>query len=57
MPPTMQDIANAEQGTQTFGGATASPTGSLTVSGGSLVDQMNLISANATARKSVCTLN
>jgi len=57
MPPTMQDIANAEQGAQTFGGATASPTGSLTVSGGSLVDQMNLISANATARKSVCTLN
>jgi len=57
MPPTMQDIANAEQGTQTFGGATASPTGSLTVSGGSLVDQMNLISANATARKSVCILN
>ena len=57
MPPTMQDITGAQQEAQVSGGAIASPAGSLTVSGGSLVDQMNLISANATARKSVCTLN
>ncbi len=56
MSPTSLDLANAEQDAQAFGTASASPSGSLTVSGGSLVDQMNLISTNAQALKaSVCT--
>ncbi len=56
MPPTNADVTSAVQNAQTTAiGATATPTGSLTVSGGSTVDQMNLISANATAlRASVC---
>lgn len=57
MPPTMQDAALAQQSAQAFGNATASPAGSLSVAAGSsLVDQMNLLSTNATALKaSVCT--
>ena len=54
MSPTSADVANAQQNAQAFGAATANPDGSLTVSGGSLVDQMNLISANANALKTVC---
>lgn len=48
MPPSSNDLTNALQESQTLGGATANPDGSLTVSGGSMVDRMNLISANAT---------
>ncbi|MHB8660459.1 MAG: hypothetical protein ACYC75_00750 [Minisyncoccota bacterium] len=54
MPPSATDLATAQQNAQTFGGATANPGGSLTVSGGSLIDQMNLINTNATALRSVC---
>lgn len=49
MPPSSTDLTSALQESQTLGGATASPEGSLTVSGGSMVDRMNLIRANATA--------
>ncbi len=58
MPPTPQDVARAQQNAQAFGNATASPAGSLSIVAGSssTVDQMNLLSANATALKtSVCT--
>lgn len=56
MPPSSVDVAGTQQNAQVFNGAQASPTGSLNVSGGSIVDQMNLIGANATALKaSVCT--
>lgn len=47
MPPSSTDLTNALQDSQTLGGATASPDGSLTVSGGSTVDRMNLLRANA----------
>jgi hypothetical protein len=56
LPPSSTDVTNALQDAQVSGdgvGATADPAGSLTVSGGSLVDRMNLIRANATTM--VCT--
>ena len=56
MPPTGTDVANAMQNAQSFGMASANPTGSLNVSGSSLVDQMNLLSTNATALKASCTV-
>ncbi|NNM83638.1 hypothetical protein HKL94_00245 [Candidatus Parcubacteria bacterium] len=50
MPPTVTDVTNAVQDAQaTAAGATAAPAGSLMVSGGSTVDQMNLIGTNAAA--------
>lgn len=55
MPPSAENVANAQQDAQVFGTAAASPSGSLAVSGGSLVDQMNLINTNATALRAVCT--
>ena len=59
MPPTAEDVATLQQESQSFGtyGAQATPEGSLTVSASpSVIDQMNLISANAQALKtSVCT--
>jgi len=56
MSPTMSDVVFAQTNASASGVSTANPSGSLTVSGGSLVSQMNLISANATALKtSVCT--
>ena len=55
MPPTAEDVANVQQDVQVFGGATASPSGSLVVSGGSLIDRMSLINTNATALRAVCT--
>lgn len=54
MPPTATDVANAQQEAQAFGTASANPSGSLSVSGSSLLDQMNLLSANAQALKSSC---
>ncbi|MEK7604762.1 MAG: hypothetical protein AAB442_03135 [Patescibacteria group bacterium] len=63
MAPTNSDAANAEQdaivtdsppGSVSGIGAQASPPGSLNVSGGSLVDQMNLIGTNANALKAAC---
>jgi hypothetical protein len=60
MPPTGTDAANAQQDAQAYNttvgnGATSSPLDSLSVSGSTLVDQMNLISANAsTLQTTVC---
>ena len=56
MPPSGSDIAAALQQSEVFGTASATPSGSLNVTGDSLVDQMNLISANATTLKTtVCS--
>lgn len=56
IPPTMLDVAQSQREILTSPLATASPAGSLNVSGGSLVDQMNLVSGNAAGlRSSVCT--
>ncbi len=57
MAPTMDDLGQAQQEAQTYGayGTTASPAGSLTVTGGSLIDQMSLIATNAqTLLTTVC---
>ncbi len=55
MPPTVLDVSSAQQETQAFGTAVAIPEGSLTVSGGSIIDRMRLISTNATTLKTtVC---
>ncbi len=53
-PPTSADVAAATRAAQITGGATANPTGSLSVSGGTLVDQMNLITTNANVLKNAC---
>ncbi|MFA5997831.1 MAG: hypothetical protein WC814_00315 [Candidatus Paceibacterota bacterium] len=56
MPPSDADISNALQDAQIAGVATAIPAGSLTVSGGTIVGRMSLLSTNAEALKaSVCT--
>lgn len=56
MPPSDTDIANAMQDAQSFGAVIAIPVGSLTISGGTVVSRMSLISTNAEALKtSVCT--
>lgn len=58
MPPTLTDVANAQQATliSSIQTATANPPGSLNISGPVLVDRLTLISSNATALKgSVCT--
>lgn len=56
MTPTSRDLVNLQEEAQTSGGATAVPEGSLTVSGGTMMDRINLLSSNATAlRASVCT--
>jgi len=47
MPPTASDVATAQYNATSYGAAVATPKGSLTVSGSSIVDQMNLLSANA----------
>lgn len=58
MSPATTDVVLAQQDAQVSGGARATPDGSLTVSGGSLVDQMNLISTNAaTLKTTVCNPN
>lgn len=58
MPPSTADVSNAQSNAVATGGGSASPTGSLTISSGTLVDQMNLISTNATLLKtSVCTFS
>jgi hypothetical protein len=53
MSPTATDVATAGQNAKASGTAGASPTGSLNVSGGSLVDRMNLINTNA---NTVCNI-
>jgi len=56
MSPTYIEVSAAQYDATAYGSATASPVGSLTVSGGSITDQMNLIRINAEALKvSACT--
>ena len=58
MAPTMTDVGNAQQEAEAFGIADAAPAGSLTVSGGSILDRMILITTNAAALKTtVCNPN
>ena len=58
IPPTRTDVIIAQQNAKTFGGAKATPAGSLNVSGGTLIDQMTLTSTNATGLKTtVCNPN
>ncbi|MFZ1075661.1 MAG: hypothetical protein WAN50_04785 [Minisyncoccia bacterium] len=52
--PTAADVQTAQGDAQTTGQAKANPVGSLTVSGGTLQDQMNLITANANAAAALC---
>ena len=57
LSPTAVDVSSAKQNSQVTGNAsTTDPTNlnSLIVSGGSIVDQMNLITTNATALKALC---
>lgn len=54
MPPTAAEVISAEREARVTNAATASPDGSLTVSGGTLVDQMNLISGNAQVLSANC---
>ncbi len=54
MPPSTADVANAEQASTVLALATSTPPGSLTVSGGSTIDQMNLITRNANTLLSAC---
>lgn len=54
-PPSSADVADAQAKAASTGGASANPAGSLSVSGGSLVDQMNLIDTNAQSLLSSCS--
>jgi hypothetical protein len=56
LPPTSSDLSFVSENSTVFGDAVATPAGSLVVSGGSLIDQMNLISSNALAMKTSCML-
>lgn len=47
--PSLADVVDAQQDATALGGASADPVGSLTVSGGTTADRMNLIKANADA--------
>ncbi len=53
--PTASNIAYAEAQAQTTNSATSTSCGSFTASGGTLVDQMTLIKANADKALSVCS--
>ncbi len=53
-PPTQADLALAQSSAQSTGSATSTPPGSLTVSGGTPVDQMTLLATNAQALYSAC---
>ena len=55
MKPSSLDAASAQASAAVTNRSSASPVGSLTVSGGTLVDQMNLLNANAaTLKTTVC---
>lgn len=54
MPPTLGQVAQAEQDARATGRASASPSGTLTVTGGTHTDRMNLIKANADALAPRC---
>lgn len=53
-PPTVTDVATAQSGAQKTDAATSTSPYTLTVSGGTLVDQMNLITQNAQAMRPFC---
>lgn len=55
LPPFPSDVALAQIDAQSGGGSTAIPDGSFNVFGGSIVDQMNLISSNASTFAQTCT--
>ncbi|HQU07747.1 MAG: hypothetical protein B7X04_02655 [Parcubacteria group bacterium 21-54-25] len=55
-PPTAQDLAQATQDSIVQNAATSSPSSPLTVSGGSLADQMNRIAQNASTILSSCVV-
>lgn len=55
MPPTASDLAEVEHEASVLNLAVASPRGSLSVSGISTLDRMNLLTQNATTLKTVCT--
>lgn len=55
MPPSIIDVTNAQANASAGNNSVANPTGSLTVSRGSLVDQMNLLNANAQTLLQVCS--
>lgn len=58
MSPTATDLTLAQRNATVSGGAIANPAGSLTVLGGSRVDQLNLIAKNAAIIQSLyCTPN
>lgn len=54
MPPSFEDVAVAEQESTVFNAA--GPADSMSVSGGSLVDQMRQLSANAQSLRTKCTM-
>ncbi len=55
IPPSATDASTAVQNATVTNAATATPVGSLTVTGGTIMDQMNLIAANAaTLQTTVC---
>ena len=55
-PPSSSDVVAAQTDAQSTGSATSTPPGSLTVSGSTSVDQMNLIASNAQALASACVV-
>jgi hypothetical protein len=57
MPPSVSDLANAQQDARTTSESTAVavPPGSLNVSGIYLIERLNLISANVSGLYPVCT--
>lgn len=57
LPPTEEDVINAESQARATGVAYANPDGSLNISGGTYIDMLTLITTNATALASseTCT--
>lgn len=53
--PTAADVTSAQSSAQVTGTASSTPPGSLSVRGGTIVDQMNLLSANANALRASCS--
>ena len=54
MPPTTADITDARAQAEQTGTAVADPAGSLSISGGTMWDRLNLISTNAQALSANC---
>lgn len=55
-PPTLANVISAEQNATASNSAQAVPQGSLSITGGTLVDQMNLTSTNANELRATCTI-